>query len=102
MDRGAQMATATAKAIITVLHETHEGWHTFTSEQVPGLFLTGREEDLQELYESVPRVIAELAKADFGFEVIVSQEKTFSDYMESFIPARVPPLSHYSIKTQAA
>ena len=102
MDRGVPMANATGKAIITVLHESGDGWHTFTSEQVPGLFLTGREEDLQQLYEAVPNVIAELAKADFGSDVVVSQEGTFSSYMESFTPARIPPLSHYSIKTQAA
>jgi hypothetical protein len=96
------MPTPPGKAIVTVLHEVDEGWHTFTSEQVPGLFLTGRDEDLEQLYESVPGVIADLAKADFGRDVVVLQERTFSYYVQSLAPASVPPVSHYSIDPQAA
>ena len=88
--------------VITVTHECEDGWHIFTSAQMPGLFLTGRKEDLQEIYEGVPTVIADLARADFGREVMVSPEKTYSSYLETLPPTHLPPVSHYTIRPQAA
>ena len=95
------MLSTTTDQIITVSHEHSEGWHTFTSEQVPGLFVTGRDEDLQGLYEAVPVVIAELAKVDFGRMVTVTPEHTFSSYMEEIRPTDIPPVRYYSIKSKA-
>jgi hypothetical protein len=97
-----QPMAAVSEAIITVTHEADGGWHTFMSEQVPGLFLTGQDEDLQELYESLPAIIAALTRADFGVDVIVSQQATFTSYLDTLRPTHIPPTSHYSIRPQAA
>jgi hypothetical protein len=55
---------------MTVHHQEKSGWHIFTSDQLPGLFLTGRDEDYTELCESLPGTISALIMARAG------QEKT--------------------------
>ena len=87
--------------IIDVLHECEEGWHTFTSPHIPGLYLVGEQPHLQELYDEIPQVISTLAKADFGREVLVSLEKTYSSYLEELPDHYRPDVRHYSIQEAA-
>jgi hypothetical protein len=86
--------------IIEVRHDCADGWHTFTSDQVPGLFLAGERADLEELYEEIPQVIAALAKCDFGRDVEVTPAQTYSDYAAS-LPDTHLPVKHYTIRDLA-
>lgn len=52
-----------SESVITVLHQEKSGWHIFTSDQLPGLFLSGRDEDYTELCESLPSTISALIAA---------------------------------------
>jgi hypothetical protein len=90
-DRGAR------GMIIEVRHDCEDGWHTFTSQQVPGLFLAGERQDLEELYEEIPQVIAALAKQDFGRDVEVTSVETYSDYAAR-LPESHLPVKHYTIR----
>jgi len=93
----------TVDSIVGVAHEVDDGWHTFTSPQVPGLYMIGKSEDLEELYASVPKVIEELARADFGLIVKVTQRETFSSYIERMNKKFAAlELIHYSVTSEAA
>jgi hypothetical protein len=54
-NRGSAAGPAGTEAIISVRHKYDDGWHTFTSPQVPGLYLVGKTEDLEGLYAAIPR-----------------------------------------------
>jgi len=87
--------------IIEVRHECAEGWHTFTSDQIPGLFLAGEQQDLEELYEEIPILIECLTRHDFGHQVEVTPAQTYLDYAAS-LPASHQPVKHYTIRTLPA
>ncbi len=87
--------------IIDVTHECSEGWHTFTSTQFPGLFVTGQQQDLEDLYAEVPLVIAALAKSDFDKHISVTPVQTYSDYAAG-LPVTHRAVSHYEIRDLAA
>ncbi len=89
-----------AGMIIDVMHECSDGWHTFTSTQVPGLFMTGEQNDLEEMYDEIPVAIAALTKADFGKDVLVVPVDTYTDYA-SRLPASHQPVTHYAVKDLA-
>lgn len=96
------MPSEPKESIVSVIHECADGWHTFTSKQVPGLFLVGQDADLQEVYEAIPNVIAALARADFGQDVSVTPEKSFSSYVDSLPAAHPASERHYSVRPVAA
>lgn len=50
-------------AILSVFHRHETGWHTFTSPQLPGLFLTGPDEDALSLSDALPSTIRALIEA---------------------------------------
>jgi len=87
--------------IIDVMHECADGWHTFTSPQVPGLFLTAEMAQLEEIYAEIPTAIAALAKADFGKDVKAELVKSYSDYAAG-LPETHQPVTHYEIRDLAA
>lgn len=87
--------------IIDVSHECTDGWHTFTSTQVPGLLLMGEQADLEELYDEIPLVIAALAKADFGKDITVTPAQTYTEYAAS-LPVTHQAVTHYVIRDMAA
>ena len=86
--------------IIEVRHDCAEGWHRFTSEQVPGLFLAGMREDLEEVYDEIPQVIAALLKCDFDRDVEVTPAQTYSVYAAS-LPDTHLPVKHYTVRDLA-
>jgi hypothetical protein len=61
-------------SVLTVRHEFAHGWHTFTSDDIPGLFVSGHERDYHELRESLP------VEADFRKPFKVRQVPVFSGY----------------------
>ena len=50
-------------AVLSVVHQHGTGWHTYTSPQMPGLFLTGPDEDAQALFDVLPSTICALIYA---------------------------------------
>ena len=50
-------------AILSVIHQHETGWHTYTSPQLPGLFLSGPEEDAAALSEALAATICALIEA---------------------------------------
>jgi hypothetical protein len=54
------------ETVVRVRHEFHEGWHIFTSAEVPGLFLTASEEHYFGLSEALPGTLASMIEAETG------------------------------------
>ena len=50
-------------AILSVFHQHETGWHTYTSPQLPGLFLAGPDEDALSLSDALPSTICALIEA---------------------------------------
>lgn len=50
-------------AILSVFHQHETGWHTYTSPQLPGLFLTGPDADAPALCDALPSTIGALIEA---------------------------------------
>ena len=50
-------------AVLSIVHQYRTGWHTYTSPQMPGLFLTGPDEDAQALLDALPSTICALIHA---------------------------------------
>lgn len=69
------------EAVLSVVHRHTAGWHTFTSGQLPGLFLTGPDEQFAELREALASTINALIHADSGINPDISP-------LPSFIPRR--------------
>jgi hypothetical protein len=88
--------------IVDVQHECAEGWHKFTSPQVPGFYLLAEQGDLEEVYDEIPQAIAALIFADFGIDVRLTAHKRYSDYLEELPEDYRPDLSHYVIEKLAA
>jgi hypothetical protein len=61
--------------IITVLHKCENGWHEFTSPQIPGLFMVVEQTDLAAAWRDLPRAIEKLIFVDTGDRVTVMPEK---------------------------
>lgn len=87
--------------IIDVIHECADGWHTFTSPQVPGLFLTAERNDLEEIYAEIPKAIEALTKADFGKSIRAKLVDSYTEYAAT-LPESYQPVSHYEICDLAA
>jgi hypothetical protein len=64
-----------AMQIISVAHESKDGWHKFTSPEMPGLYIVAAPDNLEAAYEDIPRAIEELIFADTGRRVTVQLEK---------------------------
>ncbi len=52
--------------VLSVAHQHNAGWHTFTSMQLPGLFLTGPDDQYAALREALVSTIAALIAAERG------------------------------------
>lgn len=87
--------------IVDVWHHRTDGYHKFTSPQVPGLYMIGEDKDVDEIFEEIPILIAALVKADFGFEVSVSREGTCALYREITEHMPGPAILHFSVARMA-
>jgi hypothetical protein len=88
--------------IVTVIHDFEDGWHKFTSLELPGFYMIVPQDDLEAAYEDIPRAIEELIFADIGNRVVVRSQKTYSEYLDSLPESHHPTPSHYSIERRAA
>ena len=78
----AAIARVDTVEIITVLHECADGWHTFTSPEVPGFYMIVEESDLQGAYEDIPL--------------------TYDEYLATLPLSQAAITRHYSVELQAA
>ena len=88
--------------IIEVRHEFTNGWHEFTSPQIPGLYVVAELDDLEAAYEDVPVVIGQLIEADFGLKVTITREPSYEEYLEGLRESFRPSIRHYSVMKLAA
>ena len=88
--------------IVTVLHSHEEGWHKFTSLELPGLYMVVPQDDLEAAYADLPRAIEELIYVDTGKRVSAQPQKTFGDYLAAVAKTQAPIPQHYSIELKAA
>ena len=86
------------KRIIEVTHACSEGWHTFTSEHIPGLFLTVHEANLEAAFYDIPKAIEALIFADYKRRVQVRPEITYDEYLVTLPPSHKPTRKYYAIE----
>ncbi|MGH9552163.1 MAG: hypothetical protein ACRD3W_22440 [Terriglobales bacterium] len=83
---------------IRVIHEYEDGWHTFTSPDVPGFYLVVEAADLATAVADIPNAIAELIYANRGERVSV-HPKEGGARSRTHRPAII---THYSVERLAA
>jgi hypothetical protein len=88
--------------IVTVLHEREDGWHKFTSLEIPGFYMVVRQHDLEAAYKDIPRAIEALIFADSGKRVCVHPQTTYVDYLKTLPDSHHPIPRHYSVERLAA
>jgi hypothetical protein len=88
--------------IINVLHECADGFHEFTSPQIPGFYIVVGQDDLEAAFEDVPNVIRALIHADYGIRVSVTLEQSYSDYLDKLPESHKPTISNYYVEKLAA
>jgi hypothetical protein len=90
--------------IIDVDHDCQDGWHEFTSPQVPGLYVVYEAKDIKDLetaYYDISTVIEALIYADYAVPVKVRPEKTFEQY-HAGLPDTHRARRHYFVERVAA
>jgi len=65
--------------MIYAKYECVDGWHTFVSDELPGLYVTHK--DLKVAFEDVGPSIALLMRLDHGIECNVSPELLLSELL---------------------
>jgi hypothetical protein len=89
-------------SIISVVHEFEDGWHKFTSLEVPGLYMVVSAHDLEAAYDDLPRAIELLIFMDTSKRVSVRSEKTYREYLNNLPQSHRPEIRHYSVEPLAA
>jgi hypothetical protein len=87
--------------IIDVDHQCEDGWHEFTSPQVPGLYVVIEAKDLKAAYYDISTVIEALIYADYATPVKVRPQKTFEQY-HAGLPETHKGRHHYFVERIAA
>jgi hypothetical protein len=72
-------------SIINVLYESVDGFHRFTSPQMPGLCIIVEPDQYALALEDLPTAIALLIEGDFGHRATVNRLETLDDYAP-FLP----------------
>lgn len=88
--------------ILDVHHHCADGWHEFTSPQIPGFFLTAEQDDLEVAFDDVPVMIGALIEADHGVQVSVKLEQSYDEYVAGLPEGYKPSIRHYSVEKLAA
>ncbi len=70
-------------AILSVFHQHETGWHTYTSPQLPGLFLTGPDEDARALSDALAATICALIQAADQRAVSIRQAESYRSRLGS-------------------
>lgn len=93
---------ADVKQFIDVSHECADGWHTFTSDHIPGLFLTVHEANLEAGFNDIPQAIEQLIYADYGRKVKVEAQLTYDAYLVTLPESHKPTRHYYAIEDRKA
>lgn len=83
--------------VVDVIYEPVEGYHRFTSPQIPGLCVIVDPEQYKLGVADLPDAIALLLRADFGRQVTVTPLETFSDYDRLIATAERKRVLHFAI-----
>jgi len=95
------MDLASSMQIVTVLHRHEDGFHTFTSPEIPGLYMVVTSDDLQGAYRDLPRALEKLIFADSGKRVRVEPAQTYDAYLKSRPDSHLAVTHHYQISKAA-
>ena len=87
--------------IIDVIHEFAGGWHTFTSPQIPGLYIVTSKENLEDAYTDIPVAIEMLIEADTGKAVEVLMRPEYQEYRATLPAHMCPDVRHYEVRQAA-
>ena len=82
------------ESVVSVRHEMTDGFHVFTSPQMPGFYLVGPDDDFPGLCDTIPTAIASLAEANLKKKFSVRPVDTFSAYREATVD-RQRTLMHF-------
>jgi len=63
---------------ITVRRSIREGWHVYTCEAIPGLYIANRDDRLA--YDDLPKAIEQLFKLDWGVSVSVAHKVGYDEF----------------------
>ena len=88
-------------AILSVFHQHETGWHTYTSPQLPGLFLTGPEEDALALSDALAPTICALIEAAEQRAVSVRPAESYRGRVASGHNIAVRDVLHFLVTNPA-
>lgn len=88
--------------IIDVVYENVEGYHRFTSPQIPGLYVIVEPKDFEAGLDDVPEAIRILIEDKGKNKVAVHRVPTFDSFIKRMPEKRRPHIFHYSVETIAA
>src|SRR5262249_32007837 len=94
---GILRAESAMPSVINVIHEAVEGYHRFTSPQIPGLCVLVEPDQYDLGVADLPDAIALLMQADFGRRPTVTPLETLSDYSRFIPAAEKHQVLHFSI-----
>lgn len=83
-----------ASSVVSVFYEDVEGWHRFTSPQMPGFCVIVEPPNYAAAVADIPEAIRVLYERDFKTTITITQLKTFMHHG----PAEKPPVLHFAIE----
>ena len=84
-------------AILSVFHQHETGWHTYTSPQLPGLFLTGPDEDALSLSDALPSTIRALIEAADQRAVLIRRAESYRSRAAAGHNAKMADVLHFLV-----
>jgi hypothetical protein len=87
-----------AMPVVSVCYENIEGWHRFTSPQIPGFCVIVEPSQFQVGLDDVPRAIELIIASDHGKRVTATPLPTYSDYSTRTSPNK-PEVYHYAVNS---
>lgn len=88
-------------AILSVFHQHETGWHTYTSPQLPGLFLTGPDEDARALSDALAATICALIEAAEQRAVSIRQAESYRGHLASGHNVAARDVLHFLVTSAA-
>jgi hypothetical protein len=87
-----------AMPIVSVCYENVEGWHRFTSPQIPGFCVIVEPDQFQIGLDDVPKALELIIASDHGKRVTASPLPPYSEYFAR-APSKAPRIYHYAINS---
>ena len=84
-------------AVLSIIHQYRTGWHTYTSPQMPGLFLTGPDEDAQALLDALPSTICALIHAAEQRSASIHRTQSYRGSTDQVRNADVKEIMHFLV-----